>query len=165
MATDEPQGDDSVWDLSLPVPSIEWGHMVNQLNRDPWADSIANSVHGMAVMEEGGTDVAGDEEVEGRDERVTAEATVGAEAGDLVWDPQDPFFEFNNKNSGITQTPIAALTPVSMPAKDEMPDLKEPDPEGPPPEESQTKSLPADDPTVTSIRAHPGLLGHTPGWV
>ena len=35
-------------------------------------------------MEESGVDVVGDEEVEGRDKRVT----VGAEAGNLVWDPR-----------------------------------------------------------------------------
>ena len=111
--------------------------MVNQLNQDLQADSIADFGHGMAVMEEGGADVAGDEEVERRDERAAAEATVGVEAGNLVWDPQDPLFEFNDENSSITQTPVAASMPVIMPAEDEMPDLKEPDPEGPPPEGPQ----------------------------
>ena len=129
------------------VPLIEWGHMVNQLNQDPWADLIADSGHGTAVMEESGADVVGDEEVKGRDERVT----VGAEAGDLVWDPWDPLFEFNDKNSGITHTPVAALTPVSMPSTDEMPDLKELDSEGPP-VEGPSEGLPANDLTVTSIR-------------
>ena len=66
--TTEHQGDDCAQDLSLPAPSIEWGHMVNQLNQDPQADLIVDSGHGTAVMEEGGADVAGDEEVEGRDE-------------------------------------------------------------------------------------------------
>ena len=137
MATDELHGDNSVWDLSLPMPSIEWGHMMDQLNQDPRADLIADSRHGTAVMEEGGADVVGDEEVEVRDERATAEAAVDVEARNLVWDPQDPLFEFNDKNSGITQTPVAASMPVAMPAEDEMPDLKELDPrepllEGPP---------------------------------
>ena len=85
-------------DLSLPMPLIEWGHMVNQLNQDPQADSIANSGHGMAVMEEGGADVVGDEEVEVRDKRATAEAAVDAEADNLAWDCQDPLFEFSDEN-------------------------------------------------------------------
>ena len=75
--------------------------MVNQLNQDPWADLIANSGHGMAVMEGSEADVAGDEEVEGRDEGVTVEAAVEAGATDLVWDPRDLLFEFKDKNSSI----------------------------------------------------------------
>ena len=70
----------------------------------------------------------------------------------MVWDPWDLLFEFNNENSDITQTPIAALTPVSMPAKDDMPDLKGLDPEEPPPGRPQVKSLPVDNPKATSIK-------------
>ena len=124
---------------------------MNQLNQDLWADWIADSGRGMAIMEGSEADVAGDEEVEGRDEGVIAKAAVEAGAADLVWDPWDPLFEFNDENSGIAQTPVASLTPVSMPAKDEMPDLKGPDPEGPPPERPQVKGLLADDPKVMLI--------------
>ena len=125
--------------------------MVNQLNQDQQVDSIANSGCGMAVMEGSEADVTGDEEVEGRDEGVTTEAAVEEGAADLVWDPWDPLFKFNNENFGITQTPMAALTPVSMPAEDEMPDLKGPDPERPPPERTEVKSLLADDPKAMLI--------------
>ena len=124
--------------------------MVNQLNQDPQADSIADSGCGIAIMEGHEANVAGDEEVEGRDEGVTAEAAVEAVAANLVWDPQDPLFEFNDENSSITQTPIAALTPVLMAAKDEMPDLQGPYPKGHPPERPQVESLLADDLKVTS---------------
>ena len=67
-------------------------------------------------------------------------------------------FEFNDKNSSIAQSPIAALTPVLMPAEDEIPDLKGPDPEGPPLERPQVKSLLADDPKAMLTR---GLI---PGY-
>ena len=82
-------------------------------------------------MEESVADVAGDEEVEVREEGLTTGAAVGVEAGDLVWDPQDPLFEFNDENSGVTQTPVAALTTVVMLVEDEMPNLEEVSPEEP----------------------------------
>ena len=56
------------------------------------------------------------------------------------------------ENSGKTQTPVAASMLVSVPAKHKMLDLKEADPEEPPPEGPQTKSLSADDPMATSMR-------------
>ena len=74
--------------------------MVDQLNQDPRADSIADSGRGTAIMEEGGRD----EEVEVRDERFTTGTAVDAAAGDLVWNPQNPLFEFNDENSGITHS-------------------------------------------------------------
>ena len=126
--------------------------MVNQLNQDLRADSIADSGHGMAVMEGSEVDVAGDEEVEGRDKGVTAEAAVETGVANLGWDPWDPLFEFNDKNSSITQTPIAALTPVLMPAENDMPDLKGSDPEEPPSERPQVESLLVDNPKATSMR-------------
>ena len=51
---------------------------------------------------------------------------------DLVWDPQDLLFKFNNENSGTTKTPVAALTPVATQIKDEMPELEDVSPEEPP---------------------------------
>ena len=41
-AIDNPPGDDSTWELSLSMPSIEWEHMVDQLNQDPPANLIAD---------------------------------------------------------------------------------------------------------------------------
>ena len=68
MAIDDPPGDGGTWELSLSTPSIEWEHMVDQLNEDPCADSMADSGQGTVIMEGGRTDVVGDEEVEIRDE-------------------------------------------------------------------------------------------------
>ena len=62
----------------------------------------------LTLMEEGRTNTAGDEEVEARDEGLTTGAAIDKEAGDLVWDPQGPLFRFNDKNLGVTQTPVAA---------------------------------------------------------
>ena len=59
-------------------------------------------------------------------------ATIDPGAGNLVWDPQDLLFEFNNENSGMTQTPMAALMPVAVQIKNEMPELEDADPEEPP---------------------------------
>ena len=130
-AVDDLPGDGGTWEQSLSTPSIEWEHTVYQLNQDPHADSMADSSRGTVIMEKGKTDIAGDEEVEIRDEGLTTGATIDTEAGDLVWDPQDPLFEFNNENSGTTQTPVAALTPVAVRIKDEMPELEDAEPEGP----------------------------------
>ena len=105
--------------------------MVDQLNQDPRADSIPDSDQGMAIMEEGGTNVAGDEEVEVGGEGLTTGAASNPEAGDLVWDPQDPLFEFNDENSGVTQTPVDTSIPVVMLTGDGMPDLEDTDPEEP----------------------------------
>ena len=82
-------------------------------------------------MEKGGTNVVGDEEVELRDEGLTTGAAIDTKAGDLVWDPQDPLFEFNDENSGVTQTPVDTSTPVVMLTGDGMPDLEDTDPEEP----------------------------------
>ena len=150
-ATDELSGDDSIQELSLSTPSIEWEHMVDQLNQDPRANSIADSSPGMAIMEEGEADVVGDKEVEVKAEGPSIEAAANAEAGDLVWDAQDPLFEFNDENSSVTQTPMAALTPVVMPAEEEMPDLKEVGSKEPSLRDS-SESPAADAPKVTSIR-------------
>ena len=82
-------------------------------------------------MEEGKTDIAGDEEVEIRDEGLTVGTVIDTKAGDLVWDPQDPLFEFNDENSGMAQTPVAASTLVVVGIKDEMLELEDAEPEGP----------------------------------
>ena len=66
-----------------------------------------------------------------RDEGLTTGAAIDTKAGNLVWDPQDPLFEFNNKNSGVTQIPVAASTPVVMLMEDGMPDLEDVDPKEP----------------------------------
>ena len=42
-AVDDLLGDDRTWELSLSAPSIEWEHMVDQLNQDPSADSMVDS--------------------------------------------------------------------------------------------------------------------------
>ena len=90
--------------------------------------AVCNS---MAAMEGREADAAGDEEGEGQDEGVAAREALEVGVANLAWDPQDPFLEFNNENSGTTQTSVAALTPVSMPAKENMPDLEGPDLEEP----------------------------------
>ena len=83
-------------------------------------------------MEEGRTDTVGDEGVQARNEGFTMGAATDTEASDLVWDPQDLLFEFNDENSDVTQTPVAALTPLAVLTQDEMLDLEDADPEGPP---------------------------------
>ena len=150
-AVDDPPGDDSTQELSLSAPSIEWEHMVDQLNQDACANSIVDSGRGTVIMEEGRTDTAGDEEVEVRDEGLATGAAVDTEAGNLVWDPQDLLFEFNNENLGVTQTPVAASTPVAALTGDEMPDLEDADPKGPP-QGNPPKSPITSAPTMTPIR-------------
>ena len=83
-------------------------------------------------MEGGRTDITGDEEVETRHEGPTAGAATDPGVSNLVWDPQDPLFEFNDENSGVTQTPVAASTPVVAQIEDEMPELEDASPEEPP---------------------------------
>ena len=97
-------------------------------------------------MEGGRTNIAGDEEVEIRDEGPIAGVTTDPGVGDLAWDPQDPLFKFNDKNPGATQTPVAASTPVVAWIEDEMPELEDADPEGPP-----QVSLPRSPGTSTSL--------------
>ena len=60
--------------------------MVNQLNQDPWVESIANSGCGTATKEGSEADAVGDEEVEGQDV-VTAGAALEAGVANLTWDP------------------------------------------------------------------------------
>ena len=144
-AVDDLLVDDGTQELSLSAPSIEWEHMVDQLNQDPCADSMADSGQGTVIMEGGRTDVAGDE-VEIRGEGLTEGAAIDPGAGNLVWDPQDLLFEFSNENSGVTQTPVAALMPVAAQVEDEMPKLEDADPEEPPqgslPRSATTSSSP-----------------------
>ena len=96
-------------------------------------------------MEGGRTDITGDEEVETRNEEPTAGAAIDPGVGNLVWDPQDLLFEFNNENLGATQTPVAALTPVVAQIEDEMQELVDASPE-----ESPQVSLPRSPGTSTS---------------
>ena len=110
-----------------PAPSFEWEHMVDQLNQEPCADSMTDSSQGTVCMEGGRTDIVGDKEVEIRDEGLIAGAVIDPGVGDLVWDPQDLLFEFNDENLGVTQTPVAALTPVVVQIEDEMPELEDAD--------------------------------------
>ena len=63
-STSEPQEEDWDQDLALPTPTVELGHLVTQLNQDPWENSVTNSGQGMAAMEEGDADTVGDKEVE-----------------------------------------------------------------------------------------------------
>ena len=105
--------------------------MVDQLNQDPCADSVADSGRGTISIEGGRTDITGDEEVETRDEGSTTWAAVGPRAGDLDWYPQDPLYEFNDENLGTTQIPMAALTPVVVETKDGMLELEDVSPEEP----------------------------------
>ena len=48
--------------------------MINQLNQDPWVDSIADSGCSTTAMEGSEADAVGDEEVEGQDKGTTAGA-------------------------------------------------------------------------------------------
>ena len=59
-------------------------------------------------------------------------AATSPGAGDLDWDPRDVLFKFNNENSGTTQTPVAASTPIAAQIEDEMPELEDVSPEEPP---------------------------------
>ena len=43
MATDDPSVGDRIPDLSLSAPSLNWEHMVDQLNQDPRTDSVMDS--------------------------------------------------------------------------------------------------------------------------
>ena len=105
--------------------------MVDQLNQDPHTNSMTDSGQGTVSMEGGRTNITGDEEVETRNEGPTVRASIDPGVGDLVWDPQDLLFEFNNENLGMTQTPVAASTPVVVGIKDEMPELEDAGPNDP----------------------------------
>ena len=101
MSTTKPQEEDWDQNLALPAPTVEWGHLMNQLNQDPREDSVADSDQGTAAM-----------------------------------DLEDPYFEFTDENSIMIQTPVAALTPMSMPTEGtltglEQLSLKEPQVENP----------------------------------
>ena len=74
MPTTELQQEDWDQNLALPAPTVEWGHLVNQLNQDPRENSVADSGQGMAAMEEGDTDIVGDKEVEEWEEGAMAGA-------------------------------------------------------------------------------------------
>ena len=83
-------------------------------------------------------DMVGDEEVEEWDEEAIASATPEIGVTDIAWDPEDLYLESNDESSGTHQTPVAALTPVSMPTKETLcpalPSLKEPQRKIPAPE-------------------------------
>ena len=104
--------------------------MVNQLNQDPQAASIADSSCGTTAMEGSEADAVGDE-VEGQDEGATAGAVPEMGVANITWDPEDPFLKFTDENPSTTQILIAALTPMSMPTEESIPGLKEPDIEEP----------------------------------
>ena len=93
-STWEPQEDED-WDkdLTLPSPTVEWGHFVTQLNQDPREDSVTDSGLGMAVMEEGDADEVGDEEVESGDGEAAANVIPDTGVTDLTWDPEDPYLQ------------------------------------------------------------------------
>ena len=57
---------------------------------------------------------------------------------DITWDPEHPYLKFTDENSSMIQTPVAALTPVSMLTEGtimglEQPSLKQPQVENPEP--------------------------------
>ena len=106
----------------------------------------------MTAMEEGEADAVRDEEVEGQDKGATAKAAPEAGAVNITWDPEDQFLKFTDENSSTTRTPVAASTPMSMPAEETMPGLKGPDFEEPQAEEPQVESPPADDSKPMLIR-------------
>ena len=118
-STSKPQEDED-WDkdLTLPPPTVEWGHFVTQLNQDPGEDSVADLGPGTAAMEEGDADTVGDKEVEGGDGEATANVIPDMGITDLTWDPQDLYLEIDDESSGAHQIPMAALTPISMPTKE-----------------------------------------------
>ena len=72
------------------------------------------------------------------DEGATAGAVSETRVTDITWDPEDPYLEFNDENPSMSQTPVAALTPVLIPTEGtltgpEQPSLKEPQVENPEP--------------------------------
>ena len=140
VSTTEPQEED--WDqkLALPAPTVKWGHLVNQLNQDPREDSVANSGWGTASMEEGDADTMGDEEVE-EWEGATAGAVPETGAADIPWDPEDPYFKFTDENSSIIQTPVTALTSVSIPTEGTLTGPEELSLEGPQAENPELVSI------------------------
>ena len=69
--------------------------------------------------------------METRDEGSTTWVTAGPRVGDLDWDPWDLLFKFNDENSGATQVPVAASTPVVAETEGEMPELEDVSPEEP----------------------------------
>ena len=95
---------------------------MDQLNQDPHVDSVTDSDQ-EAISVGGRTDIAGDEEVEGRDKGSTTWAAAGPGVTDLDWDPHHLLFEFNDENSGTTRAPMAASIPVLAETGDKMPEL------------------------------------------
>ena len=105
MSTTESQEEDWDQDLALPAFTVDWEHLMNQLNQDPREDSVTDSGWGTAAVKEGDVDTVGDKEVEEKDEGATAGAVPKTGIADTTWDPEDPYLEFNDENSSTPQTP------------------------------------------------------------
>ena len=105
---------------------------MDQLNQDPHVDSVTDSDREAISMGRGRTDIAGDEEVEDRDEGSTTQAMAGPGVANLDWDPRDLLFEFNDQNLGVTGAPVVASTAVVAEVEDGMPELEDLNPEEPP---------------------------------
>ena len=82
-ATDALTGNDEIPDLSVSAPSLDWEQMVDQLNQDPCADSVMDLAPEAISMGEGRANIAGDEEVECRDDGPTAQVTTSPGLGPL----------------------------------------------------------------------------------
>ena len=81
--TDTLPGNDEIPDLSVSAPSLDWEQMVDQLNQDPHADSVTDLAQETVSMGEGRANIAGDEEVERRDDGPTTQVTTSL--GWLIW--------------------------------------------------------------------------------
>ena len=109
------------WDAEplLPAPAPEWKHFVTQLNQVPGDGSTTDWGLGTVAMEEEGTQVntTGDKEVKGRAGEMAVNVALNV-TDDLTWHTNDPYLEIDDESSGMHQTPVAALTPLSIPMED-----------------------------------------------
>ena len=88
------------------------------VNQDPGDSSTADSGLGTITMEEedAEADMARDEEVRGSDGEAAVDVALDANAtDDLAWNDNDSYFKIDDESSGVHRTPVATLTPMSVP--------------------------------------------------
>ena len=109
------------WDADLtPSPCLslpELKDMVSQLNQDPRAELTADSGHGTISMEEDIKPNAVKEEPIKDDTSYIALDNSGG-PDDLTWSTDIAYFELTNDSTMACKTPVAASTPVVVPAGD-----------------------------------------------
>ena len=113
------QQEEEDWDAELtpspclPLPELK--DMVSQLNQDPRVELTDDSGHGTIAIEEDVKLNAVKVELIRDDTSHAALDNLGR-PDDLTWNADIPYFEFTNDSAMACKTPVAASTPVVVPA-------------------------------------------------